>query len=72
MRERAEYRAYLVRCWQERESADDGERPWRFLVEEIWPERRKRGFSSQDALIAFLRAELAEGKDEPPDESRSK
>ena len=52
-------RAYLVRCWCEQPSAYVGESFWRFSVEEIVPQRRRRGFGSLDALIAFLRAELA-------------
>jgi hypothetical protein len=53
-------RAYLVRCWCEQHSATVGESSWRFSVEEIVPQRRRRGFGSLDALIAFLRAELAD------------
>jgi hypothetical protein len=45
------YRAYLLRCWQE----------------EILNERRRKGFSSLGALIAFLQAELA-GSEEPSDD----
>jgi hypothetical protein len=61
------YRAYLLRCWRERGAA--GKEPlWRFSVEEILHERRRQGFSSLEALIAFLRAELASGKKEPSDD----
>jgi hypothetical protein len=58
------YRAYLVRCWQEGEpSCDEGHR-WRFSVEEVLHERRQRGFSGLEALLAFLRTELV-GEDAP-------
>ncbi len=56
---------------------------WRFSVEEILPfdpsagsgqrklrtlhERRRKGFSSLEALVAFLRGELASGEEEPSD-----
>jgi hypothetical protein len=53
------YRAYLLRCWQEGEAAPGEEPLWRFSVEEISNERRRKGFTSLGALIAFLRAELA-------------
>ena len=53
-------RAYLVRCWCEQQSACVGATSWRFSVEEIVPKRRRRGFGSLDALIAFLRVELAD------------
>ena len=70
------YRAYLLRCWQEGEAAPGEEPLWRFSVEEILPfdklrtlhERRRKGFSSLGGLIAFLRAELARGKEEPSDD----
>ena len=52
-------RAYLLRCWQEGEAAPGKEPLWRFSVEEILNERRRKGFSSLGALIAFLQAELA-------------
>jgi hypothetical protein len=55
------YRAYLLRCWREREAETDQEPLWRFSVEEIPGERRQQGFSSLGALITFLRAELAGG-----------
>ena len=62
------YRAYLLRCWQEGEAAPGKEPLWRFSVEEILNERRRKGFSSLGVLIAFLRAELASGEEEPSDD----
>jgi len=59
------YRAYLLRCWRETEAAPGQELPWRFSVEEILGERRRKGFSSLRALIAFLRTELAGGEEAP-------
>jgi hypothetical protein len=77
------YRAYLLRCWQEGEAAPGKEPLWRFSVEEILsfapsagsgqsklkalPERRRKGFSGLEALIAFLRARLDSSEDEPSD-----
>lgn len=58
------YRAYLLRCWREQD-ATFGECPqWRFSVEEVLHERRRKGFASLEALLAFLRAELAGGEGE--------
>jgi P pilus assembly chaperone PapD len=62
------YRAYLLRCWREGEAASDREPLWRFSVEEILPERRRKGFNNLEALIAFLRAELEGSEDEPSDD----
>jgi hypothetical protein len=59
------YRAYLLRCWWEGEAAPGQEPPWRFSVEEILDERRRKGFSSLRALIAFLRTELTGGEEAP-------
>jgi len=62
------YRAYLLRCWREGEAAPGKEHLWRFSVEEILNERRRKGFSSLGALLAFLQAELAGSEDEPADD----
>lgn len=61
------YRAYLIRCWQDRSGFDE-EPSWRFSVEEILPERRRRGFGNLEALVAFLQAELARRPGESRDE----
>jgi hypothetical protein len=61
------YRAYLLRCWREGETAAGEEPAWRFSVEEVLHERRRQGFSSLEALIVFLRTELAGGEEEPSD-----
>jgi hypothetical protein len=50
------YRAYLLRCWQER--GRDQEFLWRFSVEDIFGERRRQGFNSLEAVVAFLSVEL--------------
>ena len=60
----------LLHCSGKRGAA--GKEPlWRFSVEEILPfdklrtlhEQRRKGFSSLEALVAFLRAELASGEE---------
>jgi hypothetical protein len=57
-------RAYLLRCWQEGEAAPGKEPHWRFSLEEVLHERRRKGFDSLEALVAFLRAELTGSRDE--------
>jgi hypothetical protein len=52
-------RAYLLRCWQEGECAEDQVPHWRYSVEEILNKEPRRGFDSLEALIDFLRMELA-------------
>ena len=62
------YRAYLLRCWQEGEAAPGKEPLWRFSVEEILHERCRKGLSSLEALVAFLRDELASDEEELSDD----
>jgi CRISPR/Cas system endoribonuclease Cas6 (RAMP superfamily) len=52
------YRAYLLRCWREGHVETDEEPLWRFCVEDVFGERRRQGFGSLEALLAFLRVEL--------------
>jgi hypothetical protein len=59
------YRAYLLRCWQERDGETDKGPLWRFAVEEIFGERRQHGFASLEALVAFLKVEMTSGGSEP-------
>jgi hypothetical protein len=56
-RREREQRAYLLRCWWERTTLGP---LWRFSVEEVFGERRRYGFSSPGALVAFIRGELRE------------
>jgi hypothetical protein len=53
------YRAYLLRCWQEAGAGPDGEPAWRFALVQAGDERHGRGFASLEALVAYLREELA-------------
>jgi len=50
--EKASDQAYLLRCWQE-----NGQ--WRFSVETIGPQRQRRGFSSLENVVDFLRSQLS-------------
>jgi hypothetical protein len=61
------YCAYLLRCWQERDPGTDRGDPWRFAVEEVFGERRRQGFGSLEALLAFLRVELTSKGSSPSD-----
>jgi hypothetical protein len=64
-RKQDEYHAYLLRCWCEEQAAPNGAARWRFSVEEILHERRRRGFSNLESLVAFLRSELIGTGDQP-------
>jgi hypothetical protein len=59
------YRAYLLRCWQEGGAAPGGSACWRFSVEEVLRERRRRGFTDLEALVAFLQAQFAGAREDP-------
>ena len=49
------YRAFLLRCWQDEE---DGEPRWRFTLVEAGDEGSKRGFASLEEVVGFLQEEL--------------
>jgi hypothetical protein len=51
------YQSYLLRFWQE---ADDADRDmiWRFSLEKIGEEHHRQGFSSLQALMAFLEEQV--------------
>jgi hypothetical protein len=55
-------RAYLLRCWREKTAAVQG-RVWRFSVEEVFGERRRHGFRNLEALVAFIRVEIADDEE---------
>ncbi len=59
------YRVYLIRCWQEPHSEPGPLGEWRFAVEEA-RSGRKRGFPNLQALLDYLRADLALAEDTPP------
>lgn len=61
------YRAYLMRCWQERNSAPDGEPIWRFSLDASWYEER-RGFTTLQALMDYLQTELMIQETSPANE----
>lgn len=52
------YRAFLLRCWQEPAAGQAGEPAWRFTLVEAGDEAGKRGFASLDELVAYLKDEL--------------
>lgn len=58
---RENYRAFLLRCWQELEAGQSGETAWRFTLVEAGDEAGKRGFASLVELMAYLEDELGEG-----------
>lgn len=61
------YRAYLLRCWRESETANGQFPLWRFSLEQIGKEPRRRGFRDLASLLAFLRDEFMEAVGERRD-----
>jgi hypothetical protein len=57
--------AYLVRCWREKGTTVVGPPSWRFSVEEVFGERRRRGFRSLEGLIAFIQAGMQDAEAGP-------
>jgi hypothetical protein len=54
----AVYRAYLLRCWAEDPAAAE-QHTWRFSLEGM-EEGQRRGFTTLEALVKFIRSELGE------------
>ena len=67
------YRAYLLRCWQERREHADLPGTWRFSLEDPHTGQR-RGFADLEALVGFLRQDMRceESRLEKPRGTRSK
>lgn len=59
------HHAYLLRCWQEGDTGTGGNLHWRFVVEEVLHERRSKGFSSLEEVMAFLQDALSASEDAP-------
>jgi hypothetical protein len=57
--------AYLVRCWRERGTTATRGPLWRFSAEEVFGKRRRRGFQTLEALVAFIQGELREAESKP-------
>ena len=53
------YRAFLLRCWQEPEAGQASGAAWRFTLVEAVDEAGKRGFACLEDLVGYLREELA-------------
>jgi hypothetical protein len=58
-------RAYLLRCCRERRGRAAWGSLWRFSLEEVLGDRRRRGFHSLEALVTFIRGELREAEAGP-------
>ena len=63
---RPRYCSWLLRCWELQGPGGARGAAWRFSLEDPHNGER-RAFAGLEALVAFLRAELARGCDELPD-----
>ena len=52
------YRAFLLRCWQEADAGPAGQAAWRFTLVHLGQGQTKRGFACLEELVAYLRDEL--------------
>ena len=55
------YRAYLLRCWQEKRGERNQQTVWRFSLEDAHTGER-HGFVSLEEMTAFLRRQLEESR----------
>ncbi len=56
------YRAFLLRCWQDEEE-------WRFTLVQLGDEGEKQGFACLEDLVTYLRVELQETRKHTPSEA---
>ena len=57
------YRAFLLRCWQEPKAGQAGEPAWRFTLVQIGNGGNKKGFGCLEDVMAYLSETLeAENK----------
>ncbi|MFT5196280.1 MAG: hypothetical protein ACI85U_003311 [Candidatus Promineifilaceae bacterium] len=54
------HKSFLLRCWQEADSAQDGAQVWRFSVREVRQEPQEHSFSTPGQLLDFLTHTLTE------------
>ena len=52
------YRAYLLRCWQETGIRPGGKAAWRFALVQTGEESTPRAFSTLDEMVVYLRDQL--------------
>lgn len=55
-------RAYLLRCWQEGRVLRSDDIRWRYSLEQVLPERSRRGFDDLESLAAFLQGETSRAR----------
>ena len=59
------YRAFLLRCWQEADAGPAGQAAWRFTLVQMGEGKTKRGFASLEELVAYLDEQLAQAGSNP-------
>ena len=57
-KDQSQYRAYLLRCWQER-TDNEGQLDWRFALISLTEIQTRHGFGSLAVLVDFLQDELS-------------
>ena len=62
------YRAFLLRCWQEADAGLAGKAAWRFTLVQLGQGGTKKGFACMEELVAYLRGELDVARPHTPSE----
>lgn len=60
-----EYRAFVLRWWQERVDLDMSQLQWRFLLEDLHEKGSRQGFYEFELLVAYLESQLASPPEKP-------
>jgi len=60
------YRAFLLRCWQEADAGPAGDAAWRFTLVQLGQGGTRKGFACLEELVAYLRDELDAARPHTP------
>jgi len=59
------YRAFLLRCWQEADAGPAGGAAWRFTLVHLGQGQTRKGFACLEELVAYLDEQLAQAGRNP-------
>jgi len=59
------YRAFLLRCWQEADASPAGDHAWRFTLVQLDQGQTRKGFACLEELVAYLDEQLAQAGRNP-------
>lgn len=61
-RAKAQYRTFILRCWQEPVDASDRDPVWRFSLITIEKRNKLKGFTDLDSVMSYIKQLLTKDK----------